>query len=178
MRISWFRSYLFVIVLWILGSITIEVKEENENMFTWSKGLLKKYTQGVDEKSMDICVNEYTLPILSTAFFHLLHLFVYSCSFCSFLSPSSFQTLVIYFTSQYHIWAIISLIISWTCLLWVIKLGSFNSYLHTASWHTQNYTRNCISTAICSLYSIYNAWLNLPRFYCSRETGRYQYRHD
>lgn len=114
----------------------------------------------------------------SRPLFSIPHLFVYSCSFCSVLSPSSFWTLVIYFSSQYHIWAIISLIISWTCLPWVIKLDSFNPYLHTAPWHSLNDTRNCICTAICSLYSIYNAGLNLPRFYWSRETGWYQYRHD
>ena len=74
-RVSRFRSFLFVTVTWILGSVTVE---ENKNVFIWSKELLKKYTHVVNEKSMDIQGNEHTLFILSITFFILLYLFVSS----------------------------------------------------------------------------------------------------
>ena len=93
-RISHFRSFLFVTVMWILGGITVKV---NKNVFTWSKELPKKYTHRVNEKSMDIQGNEHTLFILLTTFFlhsplsfcfSFFHVFSFLSISCIILKPS------------------------------------------------------------------------------------------
>lgn len=92
-RVSRFRSFLFVTVTWILGSVTVE---ENKNVFSCSKELLKKYTHGVNEKSMDIQGDEHTLFILLITFFHsplpfcffFFHVFSFLSIPCIFLKPS------------------------------------------------------------------------------------------
>ena len=122
-RISHFRSFLFVTVMWILGGITVKV---NKNVFTWSKELPKKYTHRVNEKSMDIQGNEHTLFILLTTFFFhspLSFCFSFFLFFLFFLSPASFWSLVIYLSSQYHIWAIIGVILSCTCFCGSLNLA-------------------------------------------------------
>ena len=158
-RISHFRSFLFVTVMWILGSITVKV---NKNVFTWSKELPKKYTHRVNEKSMDIQGNEHTLFILLTTFFFhsplsfcfsFFHVFSFLSISCIILKPSHIPFFSVSHLGHYWCHTLLYL------LLCVIKLGFFNSYLH----QQQNCTRNCIRTAISSLYSIYNALLNLPR---------------
>lgn len=69
MKNSWCRSYVFIIALWILGSVIEENEKENKKILIWRKGLLRKYTHGVDGKSMGIHGNGYTLPISFFFFF-------------------------------------------------------------------------------------------------------------
>lgn len=111
---------------------------------------------------MDIQGNEHTLFILLTTFFFhsplsfcfsFFHVFSFLSISCIILKPSHIPFFSVSHLGHYWCHTLLYL------LLWVIKLGFFNSYLH----QQQNCTRNCIRTAISSLYSIYNALLNLPR---------------
>lgn len=62
---------------------------------------------------------------LNHFFFHsfLSFCFFFFHVFLFFLSPASFWSLVIYLSSQYHIWAIISVILSCTCFCGSLDLA-------------------------------------------------------
>ena len=85
MKNLWYRSYLFIIMSWILGNITVNVKEENQKHTQLRKGLLRIYSNVVDKKPIGLylthCLHHYffAFPI----FLNLSDTFLFSISYLS-----------------------------------------------------------------------------------------------